>query len=458
MQVRLKLRAAMAGAVASLLISAAAFATPIDDKYNLLGGAGSFLGAPTIPESTAPDGIGKYRHYAGGSIYWHPQTGAHEVHGLIRQLWSKFGCEKSYLGYPMTDEIHTFDGAGRVSKFQGGELIWRSATNKVSEVKSTDLLVDLPFAANEAWQIIQANAPASGSHRGPWVYCWDFILAGKPQSQSSGRTFVAAADAPIIYVEQSFPPGPQSSGNVVIQHLGTGRYASYLHIKTGSYSTHFGSGALFLPQAMPGQGPVAKTGTVLAEVGDTGVAAGAFHLHFCVTTKPDRPQFKSPQSFESVPVAFRNYSFSTDGGNKWTFVAAGVPRDGQWVRRENKGGPTAPQINASASVINTGTVSGQVSSLNGKAGPSGGTLSISVNSAWGEPLATKTINIPANSSGPWSYTVNGVPAFSDLKAAASYKGSWTVTADLIAGESGGFTLAPNGSSTANIQLKATAIK
>src|SRR5262249_30511842 len=137
MQTHLELRAAMAGAVASLLISATAFATPIDDKYNALGGAGSLLGAPTIPESTAPDGIGKCRHYAGGSIYWHPQTGAHEVHGLIRQLWSKFGWEKSYLGYPITDEIHTFDGAGRVSKFQGGELIWRSATNKVSEVKST---------------------------------------------------------------------------------------------------------------------------------------------------------------------------------------------------------------------------------------------------------------------------------------------------------------------------------
>src|SRR5262249_47489998 len=393
MQTHLELRAAMAGAVASLLISAAAFATPIDDKYNALGGAGSFLGAPTIPESTAPDGVGKYRHYAGGSIYWHPQTGAHEVHGLIRQFWSTLGWEKSYLGYPMTDEIGMFDGAGRLSKFQGGELIWRSATNKVSEVKSTDLLVDLPFAANEAWQIIQANAvSASDSHGGPWAYCWDFILAGKPQSQSSGRTFVSVADAPIIYVEQAFPAGPGSSGNVVIQHLGTGRYASYLHIKTGSYSTHFGSGSVFLPQAMPGLGPVAKTGTVLAEVGDTGAPhAGAFHLHFCVTTKPDRPQLKSPQStppqsFESVPVAFRNYSFSTDGGNNWTFVAAGVPRNGQWVRRENKGGPTAPQVNTNASVINTGTVSGQVSSLNGKAGPSGGTLSISVNSEWGESL------------------------------------------------------------------------
>jgi hypothetical protein len=359
----------------------------------------------------------------------------------------------------MTDEIDTFDSGGRVSKFQGGELIWRKATNKVSEVKSTDLIIDLPFAANEPWEIIQANAAStSDSHGGPWAYCWDFILAGKAQSQSNGHTFVSVADGQILYAEQTFPAGPgnpPTSGNVVIQRLGVGRYASYLHIKTGSYTKHFGSGSMFLPQAMPGSGPIAKSGVVLAEVGDSGAGAGAYHLHFCVTTKPDRPQFKP---FESVPVAFRNYSVSTDGGNKWTFVTAGVPRNAQWVRRENKGGPTGPQVNANASVLNVGTVSGQITSLNGKAGASGGTMSVSIISEWGESVASKTINIPANSAGPWPYSIGNVPAFNDLKAAALYKGSWTVPADLIAGEGGSFALAPNGTAASNIQLKATAIK
>lgn len=36
----------------------------------------------------APDGIGHYRHYAGGSIYWSPATGVHESHGAIRALWA----------------------------------------------------------------------------------------------------------------------------------------------------------------------------------------------------------------------------------------------------------------------------------------------------------------------------------------------------------------------------------
>src|SRR5205823_4408854 len=105
-----------------LLLAAAARlanATPIGDKYAQLGGAGGFLGTPTIPETTAPDGIGKFRHYQHGSIYWHPETGAREVHGLIRQRWAQLGWEQSYLGYPITDEIDLVDGSGRVSAVQG---------------------------------------------------------------------------------------------------------------------------------------------------------------------------------------------------------------------------------------------------------------------------------------------------------------------------------------------------
>src|SRR4051794_18974878 len=98
-----------------VVAASSAAATPIDDKYAQLGGATSFLGKPVTAELTAPDGVGKYRHYAVGSIYWHPSTGARVVYGLILQRWKELGFEQSYLGYPMTDEIGTFDGGGRVS-------------------------------------------------------------------------------------------------------------------------------------------------------------------------------------------------------------------------------------------------------------------------------------------------------------------------------------------------------
>jgi uncharacterized protein with LGFP repeats len=80
-----------------------ALATPIDEKYAELGGMTGFLGATSEAETTAPDRTGRFRHYTGGSIYWHPTTGAHVVYGLIRRKWDELGGPQSYLGYPMSD-------------------------------------------------------------------------------------------------------------------------------------------------------------------------------------------------------------------------------------------------------------------------------------------------------------------------------------------------------------------
>ncbi len=58
----------------------------IDDKYAQLGVSGGFLGNPTGPETESNPDL-HFRHYEHGSIYWTPQTGAHEVHGAIRDKW-----------------------------------------------------------------------------------------------------------------------------------------------------------------------------------------------------------------------------------------------------------------------------------------------------------------------------------------------------------------------------------
>lgn len=460
--------------------SAAQGATPIETKYLLLGGSGGFLGNPTIAESTTPDGIGSYRHYQGGSIYWHPETNAHEVHGLIRQKWSELGWEKSFLGYPMTDEISTFDDAGKVTKFQGGELIWRKATNQVSVVKSTDLVIDWPFPVAEAWEVLQANSRMDkggsigwpcgtlaepnkrcfDSHVGPWAYCWDMKLAGKDQSESNGRPFTAVADGKIVHVDEG--AGSGGASNIIVQALGEGRYASYLHIFKGSYSKRFapdGDGLNFSPQVLPWENrPTAKSGAILGEVSDTGANEGAFHLHFSVTTKPDREGFKP---FESTPVAFRNYSYSEDNGKTWTYVSTGVPKRGQWVRREKSKGQTAPEVNASATVLNNGTVKGTISLAPNGGKPTGaGKLRVTVSSEWGEPLKSTTVNVPTNNLiGPWTYEIKNVTAYDDLNVAATYNGPWSdATAGPIAAESGPFALAPNGTATRNLQLKALIIR
>ncbi|HSC52064.1 MAG TPA: hypothetical protein VLC98_00470 [Phnomibacter sp.] len=101
---------------------------PITLKYYSLGGSLGWLGPAATGINTCPDGVGKYQHYASGSIYWHPSTGAHEVHGAIRARWQSLGWERSFLGYPLTDESKCPDNIGRYNHFQGGSIYWSPST------------------------------------------------------------------------------------------------------------------------------------------------------------------------------------------------------------------------------------------------------------------------------------------------------------------------------------------
>lgn len=97
-------------------------------KWDALGAETGFLGLPTTDELSTACGGGRFNHFAGGSIYWTPATGAHEVHGLIRAKWASLGWECSFLGFPLTDETTTPDGVGRYNHFQGGSVYWTPAT------------------------------------------------------------------------------------------------------------------------------------------------------------------------------------------------------------------------------------------------------------------------------------------------------------------------------------------
>ncbi|HEY7308923.1 MAG TPA: hypothetical protein VH643_06090 [Gemmataceae bacterium] len=93
-------------------------------KWAQLGGERGFLGFPLTDELGTPDGRGRFNHFQGGSIYWTPQTGAHEVHGAIREKWASMGWERSRLGFPISDE-HTPPGwHGRATTFEGGTILW----------------------------------------------------------------------------------------------------------------------------------------------------------------------------------------------------------------------------------------------------------------------------------------------------------------------------------------------
>lgn len=103
----------------------------IRQRYTQLGG--SAWGYP-ITDETAPDKRGRFNHFkdvatgAEKSIYWTPQTGAHEVFGAIRQAWAALKWETGVLGYPTSGEIATHDGVGRFQTFERGILVWHPTT------------------------------------------------------------------------------------------------------------------------------------------------------------------------------------------------------------------------------------------------------------------------------------------------------------------------------------------
>jgi hypothetical protein len=90
------------------------------------------LGYPTTDETGTPDGIGHYNHFQNGSIYWTPLTGAYEVHGAIRDRWSSLGWERSALGYPISDETDEVDGSGRFNVFEHGTIHWNRTTGAIT--------------------------------------------------------------------------------------------------------------------------------------------------------------------------------------------------------------------------------------------------------------------------------------------------------------------------------------
>jgi glucose/arabinose dehydrogenase len=96
-------------------------------RWGSLGAQEGFLRYPATDELPTPDGIGRFNVFQGGSVYWSPGTDAWEVHGAIRDRWAQTGWELGPLGYPVTNETPTPDGAGRFNHFAGsggGSIYW----------------------------------------------------------------------------------------------------------------------------------------------------------------------------------------------------------------------------------------------------------------------------------------------------------------------------------------------
>jgi len=96
-------------------------------KYRTGAGGPTTYGLPLTDEVTTPDGVGRFNHFQGGSIYWTPSTGAHTVYGGIKAEWAATGWEQGILGYPTSDENNAL-APGRYNDFQHGVIYWSPTT------------------------------------------------------------------------------------------------------------------------------------------------------------------------------------------------------------------------------------------------------------------------------------------------------------------------------------------
>lgn len=98
------------------------------ELYKEIGGRTSWLGLPTSNELTNPDGQGKRSSFMGGSIYWHPSTGAHALTLYGMRQWGTLGWEAGPLGYPISGPADINIPLTQMQRFQGGDSYYNALT------------------------------------------------------------------------------------------------------------------------------------------------------------------------------------------------------------------------------------------------------------------------------------------------------------------------------------------
>jgi uncharacterized protein with LGFP repeats len=139
-------------------------------KYDSLGGAADGdLGFPTIDEGEGKAPGSRNTTFSASDkpvIFWTPETGAHVVRGAVNAAWDKLGGSAGALGVPTEDEV--FRGDLVSQKFTGGELTWNRSSKEFTTVPP-DLAGQLAglTVPDDATSAINAARRAAGGPLGP---------------------------------------------------------------------------------------------------------------------------------------------------------------------------------------------------------------------------------------------------------------------------------------------------
>ena len=136
------------------------------DKYLALGGpADGDLGFPNIDEGDGRAPNSRNTTFSAADnpvIFWTPDTGARVVRGAINAAWDKLGGSAGVLGVPKDDEV--FRGDVVTQDFTGGQVSWNRKTGAFTTTppELADQLAGLPIPGDVTTAINMARRAAGG--------------------------------------------------------------------------------------------------------------------------------------------------------------------------------------------------------------------------------------------------------------------------------------------------------
>lgn len=179
------------------------------DKYLALGGpADGDLGFPTIDEGDGRAPGSRNTTFSAADrpvIFWTLDTGARVVRGAINAAWDKLGGSAAVLGVPTEDEAYHGDEISQA--FTGGQLSWNRKTNAFTTTppELADQLVGLEIPGDVTSAISAARRMAGGP-MGPLGAAdgaqYPIGADGAGQNFSGGKIFYSPATGANVLTSQ----------------------------------------------------------------------------------------------------------------------------------------------------------------------------------------------------------------------------------------------------------------
>lgn len=136
------------------------------DEYQALGGpADGDLGFPTIDEGDGKAPGSRNTTFSAADrpvIFWTPDTGARVVRGAVNAAWDKLGGSAGVLGVPTDDETYSGDEVSQT--FSGGQVTWNRKTNAFTTAppELAEQLAGLEIPGDVTTAIAAARRAAGG--------------------------------------------------------------------------------------------------------------------------------------------------------------------------------------------------------------------------------------------------------------------------------------------------------